>query len=158
MRSFLKFSLISLILVTLSGCTGDNVSKILNQGGVLKRDTTYDFQMVQIGNINARSDSYSEASICKADSPSCWKLTYDGDLSDYENFSYVNVEILNGKITEIDSVWFTTKWAYYVALFFIGHTGALIFGKYIFLPLVIAFIFLSWLGRNAEPNEEEQNI
>ena len=139
-------------ILFISGC-GDDPNKIINKGGALSPEKTYTFNIFTINDIKATNNA-SEAKYCPPRNADCWRLWYQGDLSDYENGDYVNIVIEKGKIIEINSVWLPTILAYELGDIVLSHYNSTIFAKYIGAPLVVIFLLLILIGMFA-PKEDE---
>lgn len=115
--------------------------------------------MMEIDSIKA-TPKISEARYC-ADVDACWRLMYEGDLSDYENGQLVNITIKDLKISSIDSVWFPTKWGFYIFRPFFGYYNSIFIAKYLFFPIVTIFFFVLLIGlfpnNNENKNTDEAN-
>lgn len=77
---------VMLLLLVLTGCTGDNVNKYFVKSGGIGRDS-YKFNMMEISDISS-DGKYSDALFCPANNPNrCMRLGFYGDLTDFEEGS-----------------------------------------------------------------------
>ncbi|MCD1631138.1 hypothetical protein [Marinobacter shengliensis] len=151
---YVVFLVMSLFFI--SGCSGDNPSVVANKGGVQK-NISYEFKLMKIDKIRA-TENASQARYCipftSSPRKDCWSIQYRGDLSDFEDESFVNIKINDGFIVDIDPVWFTTRWGYMVGQGFLSHSNAVFFARYLFIPIVLISVLIMIGGAASEKDDE----
>lgn len=151
---YVVFLVMSVLFI--SGCSGDNPSVVANKGGIQK-NIPYEFKLMKIDKIRA-TENASQARYCipftSSTRKECWNIQYRGDLSNFEDGSFVNIKINDGYIVDIDPVWFTTRWGYMVGQGFLSHSSAVVFARYLFIPIVLISILIMIGGAASEKGDE----